>query len=138
VGGHRRLEEVPVVVSEARGSRELVGADRSIVVTTADVATLAQAMDRLLDHPSGGARWAGAAGRRWWRATTSGPRSAGMRRSTRPCSWSAAGRSIDRPAVRRDPGRRSGAFIALEELRADGLVTDDEYHRKRVELLDRL
>jgi glycosyltransferase involved in cell wall biosynthesis len=43
--------EVPVIASAARGNRELIGIDRGILVATADVRGLADAMDRLIDHP---------------------------------------------------------------------------------------
>lgn len=43
--------EVPVLVSTARGNRELVGADRGIQYPTGDVAALAAAMDHLADNP---------------------------------------------------------------------------------------
>lgn len=43
--------EVPVIASTARGNRELVGTDSGILVGTGDVRQLADAMDRLIDHP---------------------------------------------------------------------------------------
>ena len=43
--------EVPVIASTARGNRELIGTDSGILVHTADVRGLADAMDRLIDHP---------------------------------------------------------------------------------------
>lgn len=43
--------EVPVVASTARGNRELVGTDGGFVVPTGDVRAMAEAMDRLADHP---------------------------------------------------------------------------------------
>jgi glycosyltransferase involved in cell wall biosynthesis len=55
--------EVPVIVSAARGNRELVGDDAGIVCEIGDVDALARAMDRLLDHPEEGRRM-GLRGRR--------------------------------------------------------------------------
>jgi len=52
--------EVPVIASTARGNRELIGTDSGILVPTGDVRGLAEAMDRLIDHPDEG----GAMGRR--------------------------------------------------------------------------
>jgi glycosyltransferase involved in cell wall biosynthesis len=46
--------EVPVIASTARGNRELLGTDSGILVPTGDVRGLAQAMDRLIDHPDEG------------------------------------------------------------------------------------
>ena len=43
--------EVPVVSSAARGSRELVGADRGQVVPIGATAEMATAMDRLIQNP---------------------------------------------------------------------------------------
>jgi glycosyltransferase involved in cell wall biosynthesis len=43
--------ETPVIASTARGNRELVGADSGVVYETGDVAALAAAMDRILEHP---------------------------------------------------------------------------------------
>jgi glycosyltransferase involved in cell wall biosynthesis len=43
--------EIPVIASTARGNRELVGTDAGIIVPTGDIAALASAMDRLIDHP---------------------------------------------------------------------------------------
>lgn len=46
--------EVPVIASTARGNRELIGTDSGILVPTGDVRGLAEAMDRLIDHPDEG------------------------------------------------------------------------------------
>jgi glycosyltransferase involved in cell wall biosynthesis len=43
--------EVPVIASTARGNRELVGTDSGLLFDTGDVRGLADAMDRLIDHP---------------------------------------------------------------------------------------
>jgi glycosyltransferase involved in cell wall biosynthesis len=43
--------ETPVIVSTARGNRELVGTDAGIQYPAGDVAALAAAMDRLVDDP---------------------------------------------------------------------------------------
>ena len=43
--------EVPVIASTARGNRELVGKDSGLLFDTGDVRGLADAMDRLIDHP---------------------------------------------------------------------------------------
>ena len=43
--------EVPVVVTDARGSSDLVAPDAGIIVPVGDVAALARAMDRILDDP---------------------------------------------------------------------------------------
>ncbi len=43
--------EVPVVVTDARGSPDLVAPDAGIIVPVGDVPALARAMDRILDDP---------------------------------------------------------------------------------------
>jgi len=43
--------EVPVIASTARGNDELLGTDSGILVPTSDVRGLAEAMDRVIDHP---------------------------------------------------------------------------------------
>ena len=43
--------EVPVIVSTARGNRELVGDDRGMVFQTGDIGGLAEAMTWMLEHP---------------------------------------------------------------------------------------
>ena len=42
--------EVPVIASSARGNRELVG-DSGWIVATGDIATMAEKMDWIIDHP---------------------------------------------------------------------------------------
>lgn len=44
--------EVPVIATTARGNRELLGDDCGLVVPTGDVRALANAMDRLVEHPA--------------------------------------------------------------------------------------
>jgi glycosyltransferase involved in cell wall biosynthesis len=43
--------EVPVIATDIRGSRDLVGADCGLLVPVGDTAALARAMQQLLDHP---------------------------------------------------------------------------------------
>ena len=43
--------EVPVIASTARGNRELLGTHSGILVRTGDIRGLAEAMDRMIDHP---------------------------------------------------------------------------------------
>ncbi len=44
--------EVPVITSAARGSRDLVGSDRGLIVPIGDTAAMAAAMDRLAGSPA--------------------------------------------------------------------------------------
>jgi glycosyltransferase involved in cell wall biosynthesis len=43
--------EVPVIVSTARGNRELLGADGGLLFEVGDAGALAAAMDWMIDHP---------------------------------------------------------------------------------------
>ena len=54
--------EVPVIASDARGNRELVGSDAGFVVATGDITAFAASMDWILDNPAP-AREMAAAGR---------------------------------------------------------------------------
>lgn len=91
------------------------------------------------DHYAILARWIGiaaaAAAERRWTAVGAGRHAQEIGLATAPPGgWPAP--LTDAPAA--DPTSVAGALRTLEELRAAGLVSDDEYAAKRREILDRI